>query len=49
MCKDITKLSDSQPETVESTSKCNYSHKNEIQPKTVMVERKINKDLHTLK
>lgn len=35
--------------TVESTSKCNYSHKNEIHPKIVIIKRKINKDLQTLK
>ena len=34
---------------VESTSKCNYSHKNEIHPKIVIIKRKINKDLQTLK
>ena len=34
---------------VESTSKCNYSHKNEIHPKIVIIKRKINKDLRTLK
>ena len=33
--------------TVESTSKCNYSHKNEIHPKTIIIKRKINKDLQT--
>ena len=35
--------------SVESTSKCNYSHKNEIHPKIVIIKRKINKDLQTLK
>lgn len=27
----------------------NYSHKNEIHPKIVIIKRKINKDLQTLK